>query len=249
MSDIDTAFASLEFTPAADMERASLQRRLSMTFLFPAAALPDFAGDLACGYTVQPAGGKRCAAYRTLYFDTPDFAFFHAHRCGRRRREKVRIRHYDDRKLSFFEVKQRMHALRTVKQRRPRAFGDDRLHEQDLWLVRKCTRTRGALVPQVWTQFQRLTLVSRADDERVTLDFDLRFRHLDREIALPRLAIAEVKQPRLSRRTPIMAALHRRGLRRRSFSKYCAAIVAMNPDIRHNRLRPQLDVMEAIENE
>ncbi len=249
MSDIDTAFASLDFTPAADMERASLQRRLSMTFLFPASILPDFAGDLARQYTVQPAGEVRCAAYRTLYFDTPDFEFFHAHRCGRRRREKVRIRHYDDRGLSFFEVKQRVHSLKTIKQRRTRAFGDDRLHEQDIWLVRQCAQTRGSLVPQVWTMFQRLTLVSRVDDERVTLDFNLRFSHLGREIGMPKLAIAEVKQPHLSRRTPIMAALRRRGLRRRRFSKYCAAIVAMHPDIHHNRLRPQLDVMEAIQHE
>ena len=249
MGDIDSAFASFDLTTARDTERSALQQRLTLKFLFPAAVLPELAGELAAGYTVLPAGEMRSASYRTLHFDTADLSFFHAHRCGRRRREKVRIRHYDDRKLSFFEVKQRVHELKTVKQRRPHAFGDDRLHDEDFALVRQYTHARTALFPQVWTLFRRLTLVNRVDDERVTLDFNLRFTDMHSEIGVPHVAIAEVKQAQLSRLTPAMIALHRRGFRRGRFSKYCAAIVALHPDVRHNRLLPQLRVMEAIEHE
>jgi hypothetical protein len=101
----------------------------------------------------------------------------------------------------------------------------------------------------VWTLFQRLTLVSQQDDERVTFDFNLRFSDGSREVEALHVAIAEVKQPQLSRRTPIMVALQRRAIRRGRFSKYCAAIVALHPDVRHNRLRPQLRALEAIEHE
>lgn len=243
------AFASFAFTPAQDKERSALQQRLTSKFLFPAAALPRLAGELAAGYTLLPADEKRSATYRTLHFDTEDLAFFHAHRCGRRRREKVRIRHYDDRRLSFFELKQRIHSLKTIKQRLPRAFGDDQLHADDFALVRQYTRAHGPLLPQVWTLFQRLTLVSQQDDERVTFDFNLRFSDGSREVEVLHVAIAEVKQPQLSRRTPVMVALHRRGFRRGRFSKYCAAIIALHPDVRHNRLRPQLRALEAIEHE
>ena len=246
MSDIDAAFATFDLTPALDTERFALQQRLTMKFLFPASILPDIAEDLADAYTLLPAGERRSATYRTLHFDTPDFALFHAHRRGRRRREKVRIRHYDDRNLSFFEVKQRIHALKTIKQRRQHGFGDNRLQAEDFELIRRYTRIHGRLYPQVWTLFQRLTLVSREDQERVTFDFDLRFSDVHREVAVPHVAIAEVKQPQLSRRSPIMAALHRRGVRRGRFSKYCAAVVALHPDLRHNRLRPELRAMEAI---
>jgi hypothetical protein len=249
MRAIDTAFASFALTPAGDMARSALQQRLTVKFLLPANALARLASELAAGYTLLPAGTERSATYRSLHFDTRDLAFFHAHRSGHRRREKVRIRHYDDRKLSYFEVKQRIHALKTIKLRRQRAFGDNELHPEDFALARENTRARGNLIPQVWTLFQRLTLVSLNADERVTFDFNLRFSDGNKELARPQVAIAEVKQPQLCRRTPVMVALRQMGFRPGRFSKYCAAIVALHPDVRHNRLRPQLRAMEAIEHE
>lgn len=247
MMDVDAVFESFAPTPAEAAERSALQQRLTLKFLLPAAVIPQIAAELASGYTLLRAGGKRSASYRTLHFDTEDLRFFHAHRRGFRRREKVRIRHYDDRKLSFFEVKQRIHSLKSVKQRRQRPFGDDTLYADDLALSVQHTGAHGRLLPQAWTLFRRLTLISRQADERATFDFDLRFSDGTREIAIPQLVVAEVKQLRLNRRSPVMLALRRRGFRPGRFSKYCAAIVALHPGIRHNRLRPQLRVLKAIQ--
>lgn len=247
MAEFDAVFASFAPTPAEVAERSALQQRLTRKFLLPAAKIPLLAAELAPSYTLLRAGGKRSATYRTLHFDTEDLRFFHAHRRGFRRRQKVRIRHYDDRRLSFFEVKQRIHDLRTIKHRLQRPFGDDQLHAEDLALVDRHTGEHSHLVPQVWTLFRRLTLVSLRGDERVTFDFDLRFSDGTREVAAPQVVIAEVKQLRLSRRSPVMLALLHRGLRPSRFSKYCVAIIKLHPDVRHNRLRPQLRAMEAIE--
>jgi hypothetical protein len=246
VTDLDTAFASFAFTPAADMERSALQQRLTMKFLLPVAALAHLASELAPRYTLLRADEKRSASYRTLHFDTEDLAFFHSHRRGLRRRQKVRIRHYDDRRLSFFEVKQRFHGMKTVKQRRQRTYGDNELRAEDLALAGRHTGPHGGLFPHAWTLFRRLTLVSLLADERVTFDFDLRFSDGTREVGVPQVVIAEVKQGRLCRRSPVMLALRRMGFRPRRFSKYCMAMVTLHPDIRHNRLLPQLRAMEAI---
>ncbi len=247
MTDFDTVIASFSPTPIEDAERSALQQRLTTKFLLPAAVMARLASELATQYTLLLAGEKRSATYRTLHFDTEDLSFFHAHRRGRRRREKVRIRHYDDRKLSFFEVKQRIHEFKTLKQRQKRDYGDNDLHADDVALAGRLTGVQGRLFPQVWTLFRRLSLVSMQAHERVTVDFNLRFSDGNKTIDMSHIAIVEVKQPRLCRLSPIMVALRRDGFRPGRISKYCAAIAAMHPEIRQNRLRPQLRAMEAIE--
>ena len=247
MTGLDDILGGFPLTPAADLDRSALQQRLTLKFLLPTAGLADLVQELVTQYTLSPAADRRSASYRTLHFDTRDLAFFHAHRRGCRRREKVRIRHYDDRKLSFFEVKQRFTDLKTVKWRRPHSFGDNALYAEDFELVHRYTRAEGALIPQVWTLFQRLTLVNSLENERVTFDVDLRFSDGQREIEVPHAVIAEVKQSRLNRRTPILSALRHRGFRPQRFSKYCAAIVATHAAIRRNRLTPQFRAMEHIE--
>ncbi len=249
MIDLDTAFASFAPTPAAAARRSALQQRLTMKFLLPADLMPQIAGELAGTYTLLLARGKRSARYRTLNFDTEDLHFFHAHRRGYRRREKVRIRHYDDRELSFFEVKQRIHTLKSVKRRWPHAYDDNTPDAEDLALARQYTGIQARLLPQTWTLYRRLNLVSRESDERVTVDFDLRFSDGSNVVEALNVVVVEIKQPQMSRSSPAMIALRRRGFRPGKFSKYCAAIVALHPEVRHNRLRPRLRAMRAIGNE
>lgn len=244
----DLASALDLFTPTAReaADRSALQERLTTKFLASAATLPEFITGLAESYTLLYAGDQPVATYRTLHFDTEQMEFFHAHRRGYRLREKARIRHYDDRRLSYFEIKQRISDGRTVKLRRARPFGDDVLHADDLALLHHSTGMRGEILPQVWTLFNRLTLVHTVDDERATVDFNLRFRDDRQVIDLPDAVIIEVKQPRLNRRSAVMVALQRQRIRSREFSKYCAALVALRPGIRHGRLRPRLRALERI---
>ena len=167
MTDFDTAIAAFAPTPIADASRSALQERLTTKFLLPATIATGILAELTQRYTLLLAGDKRTATYRTLHFDTEDLVFFHAHRRGYRRREKARIRHYDDRRLTYFEIKLRINAEKTIKQRCVREYGDDVLHAEDLALVAQYTGIDGRLVPQVWTLFQRLTLVNVRDDEQI----------------------------------------------------------------------------------
>lgn len=58
--------------------------------------------EMAMGeYFIQEIGAKRVADYYTLYFDTSDCIMFTRHQCGKRARQKLRIRSYVDSNLSF----------------------------------------------------------------------------------------------------------------------------------------------------
>ncbi len=57
---------------------------------------------LAAEHSACCVQASKCwARYESIYLDTPDRALYHAHRCGRRPRYKVRIRHHVDRQLSL----------------------------------------------------------------------------------------------------------------------------------------------------
>lgn len=247
MTDLDSTLELFAPASTEDSARAALQERMTIKFLLPTTALSPLLREIAREYTLLFAGNNRAAMYRSLHFDTPDLAFFHAHRRGYRRRQKVRIRHYDDRKLAFFEIKQRVSEFKTVKLRRERPFGDNLLGDEDLALLCKNTPVQGPMLPQVWTIFQRLNLVNVAARERVTVDFDLQFRSDDKEVKVRNGVVVEVKQLRLNPHTPVMIALRNGGFRSGSFSKYCAAIVALHPLVRNNRLLPQLRVLERMD--
>jgi hypothetical protein len=247
MNTLDTVLGRFAPTPAEVLAVAALQRRTDTKFVTMADALAGLLEGLDEGYTLLYTADRRIAEYRTLYFDTPDLAFFHAHRRGYRRRRKVRIRHYPDRNMAFLEVKERLNAARTVKTRVEISCGDGLFKAIDLSVLGMDVNAAGPLQPQVWTNFQRITLVGREGSERVTLDSDLRFEWEVRSRQLQQCAVIEVKQAEFNRHTPVMIALRKAGIRPGSFSKYCAAMAGLYPDLRRNSLRPFLRIMERME--
>jgi len=230
--------------PSGLVQRRELSRRADSKFVVsPAealAVLPPPAGD----YAVLAAGDGLVASYRTLYFDTPSLDFFNAQRCGRRIRHKVRIRHYPDRRVTLFEVKTRRSELETAKVWREHEYGDSSMSAADRAFAEAHTGINRGLDPQVWTQFQRVTLLGVRTNERVTIDFDLEVNMGERRRYLPGVAIVEVKQWPISRSTPVMSALRMAGWRPAWASKYCAAIAFTRPDVRVNALLPGIRGLE-----
>lgn len=221
--------------------RRKLLRRTDSKFVFHAASLRELLLPLQRDYLLVSAGTRRIATYRTLYFDTPDLQCFHAHRRGRRPRHKIRLRHYPDRQLSFFEIKTKKSEVITQKVRVDVAYGVDVLTDRALELVRTHgSFLAGPLEPQLWTNFRRLTLVGTSTDERVTIDIAVRVGPAGSLVDLEHVAIAEVKQDGLRGRTPVMSVLRAAGLRPASASKYCTAIALTREGVRLNRLLPAL---------
>lgn len=232
-------------TPALVAGRR-MERRIESKFPMPAAAaealLPALKGD----YAVLPAGGVLVAAYQSLYFDTIDLEFFHAHRRGRRVRHKVRIRHYPDRQVSFLEVKVRHGEGATWKVRREREFGNCQLDPGDLAFIRSHGAARRELVPQAWIDYRRITLLNARTAERVTIDLELQLSRGGRQRSLRDVAVVEVKQLQLDRDTAVMRALRGAGRRNGWVSKYCAGVALTSPEVRANRLLVGLRALTAV---
>ncbi len=222
-----------------------LQRRSDLKFILSPSEAADLLPDLEGEYARLAAGNNGpVATYRTLYFDTPELDFFHAHRRGRRVRHKVRIRHYPDRRLSLFEVKTRRSDLETRKVWSEREYDDDVLRPEDQRFVRTQTGIDRDVLPQAWTCFRRATLLGRSVRERVTVDFDIEVTGNGRSKILDGIAIVEVKQWPLVPGSRVMSALRSAGRRPGWVSKYCAAIAFTRRDVRLNALLPGLRALE-----
>jgi hypothetical protein len=230
--------------PELLVERKLLHRTDSK-FVFRVDALAEILMQLRGDYAVVHAGTRCLATYHTLYFDTPELQCFHAHRRGRRPRHKVRLRHYPDRRVSYFEIKTKKSEFVTQKVRADVEYGIDTLPDRATDLVRAHGPSlTGPLEPQLWTDFHRLTLVGLRSDERITFDLDLRVGHTGSLFAINGVAIAEVKQSAFCAQTPVMLALRSAGLRPTSASKYCTAMALTREGLRLNRLLPSLRLIE-----
>lgn len=250
-------FAALlaRFAPIslAEMSQVALQDRTDTKFVLREEQFYNALATLPHSYRVLDIRGVRLNSYRTLYFDTAGFALFQQHHAGRRDRYKVRTRSYVDSHLSFLEVKHKVRQNRTVKNRiatpglltwvtpEAGAFLNDYLPFDP-----------EALEPKLWNEYTRITLVSKRDCERLTLDLRLRFTGYEdtfaagRSLDLPGLAIAEVKQDGLNRGSAFVSRMREMGVRPTGFSKYCAGVAMLFEDVKHNNFKPKMRLVEKL---
>lgn len=186
--------------------------------------------------------GQRTFRYESVYFDSPELAAFRAHMQQRRRRYKVRSRHYVDSGLQTFEVKLKGRRGETIKHQLPyddhdltqvtaraREFLTDRLGEAYPRLEVP------ELAPVLSNRYQRMTLA--AGGERMTVDFDLHYADADSDVVGldPGHVIIESKCER-----GLGAAdreLRRLGVRPVTCSKYCVGVGLLRDDVKVNDLR------------
>jgi len=228
-------------------EQRELLRRVDTKYVCRHATAVDVLADLASDYAALPVPSGNVARYCSLYFDTPDLLCYHDHRRGRRPRQKVRIRHYPDRSLSFLEVKIKRNETVTDKRRIALGFGDEELDARAKSFLRTCGIAADDYRPILRIGFRRLSLVGIRTCERVTIDCELDAERLGGGYkSFGELVVVEVKQSPFCVRTPIMRALSRVGLRAQAMSKYTIATALMRPELRKNRLLPDVRAIEGM---
>jgi hypothetical protein len=225
---------------------ADLQRRFDAKYLVEVAQLPALIEALGPRMRALEVDGARSAPYHTVYFDTPDLLTYRDHLQRRRRRFKVRTRHYGDPAGAMLEVKLKGPAARTLKYRLPHPgpsideLGPDALAFVEGILAGEYGwHAPEGLAPTLVTRFDRTTLADLDVTERVTIDRNLRVEVDGHEVLLGGAhAVLEVKAP--TPRGHATAALLELGRRPRSLSKYCLAVVALRPEVRGNPWLPTL---------
>ena len=151
------------------MDAVKLMNRTDTKFVFPLTTLIKILPKLVEHYRVLEINGVRLNAYRSLYFDTEDFQFYHQHHNGKTNRNKVRFREYIDSGLSFLEVKRKNNKGETIKKRIKVKKITESLDDSNLDFVNKVIGSKMPLKPQHWNKFRRITFVNKRRKERLTI--------------------------------------------------------------------------------
>jgi hypothetical protein len=233
------------------MSGIKLMNRTDTKFVATAAQLHGFLLAVKGKYFIQEINGKRIASYHTTYFDTPDYQMYRMHHCGRKVREKIRVRTYMDSDDTFLEVKNKNNHGRTKKKRIPIQGVDKIASELDTitpFMAKHAWYAINEVSPVIENWFNRITLVNYGKTERLTIDFNLKFHHLKSGMhdKLQRVAIIELKRDG-NVPSPALALLRDLRIKRSGFSKYCIGSARTNKLLKSNNFKERLTMIDKYE--
>ncbi len=232
--------AAFEPVSLAGLDKVKLMNRVDSKYVFHRKHLDEILTEVAPHYAVLEIAEKRLFDYASLYFDTPDYELYRHHHMGKPNRVKLRYREYIDTGDVFFEVKKKIKGMRTDKYRvREEAIINGFTAKGEGLMERLKVNALG-MEGKVWIYYQRITLAAHASEERVTIDLNMRFKDQNGEIGFEDLVIAEVKQARLSRHSPIVVAMHGRRIQDFRVSKYSLAVAMLVPGIKTHAFKSKI---------
>lgn len=231
-----------DFAPISlhEMDGVALQFRMDTKYLFNQARLEELFAVLQHGYRMLDIDGARGVDYETRYFDTRGLKHYFDHHNGRTFRSKIRARRYGGSGLCVLEVKRRTGRGGTDKRRTPLPALPEVLDATQQEFAALHSGCPEPLFPVLGNTFHRLTLVHRERLERITIDTAIQFVHHGREVVLPGLVVAELKEARSGHGSPFAAAMRRWAVPPTSFSKYCIGTALTDPSLKRNAFKPIL---------
>ena len=216
----------------------SLMERIDKKYIMHMDELPEMIKELWDDYYVLNIQDKQVFSYDNVYMDTKDYAFYMQHQNGHKPRTKVRSRYYIDSNLAFFEFKQKSDDV-TRKFRYQYEVENHWVMNNEMikffeWLYSSFYNVtpKELIFPSLWTRYRRCTLCSKANDERITIDFDITLRDLRSkgkkvklpEIKLNNLVIVESKSTHINCNSH--TTLANMGIEAsKKCSKYCMAMI------------------------
>jgi hypothetical protein len=223
-----------------EVQKASLMRRKDSKYILNVLTLPSILSKVKSYYRVLAIEGKRSHAYCTHYYDTPDLEMYHLHHRGMANRHKVRFRKYITSDLHFLEVKTKNSKGITLKNRiRTSGMDASILTTEEEFLLTHIPYQPASMIPVLENQFNRITLVSLDQSERITLDHGLQFISflVGRRLELPGVAIAEIKYENLLSGSPFNNVLREHHIAPLRFSKYAIGAALLDSGLKQNRFK------------
>ncbi len=234
------------------MNGVELMDRTDIKYVFSIDKLSYVLGRAIKNYNILVVKNQRVHVYNNQYFDTDDYQMYSSHHRGQLNRYKIRYRNYKVSNIAFLEIKFKTNKRRTIKKRIRNTFSTNINEESTSFIERNSPYKINDLTPVLTNDFQRITLVHKTEKERVTLDFHMSYTcntaGTKKTHALPRLAIAEVKRKGYSNSSDFITILRSAGIRQSSMSKYCIGAALLNNDLKQNRFKPKLTLIDNIHN-
>ncbi len=239
---------SFETITLEEMDRVKLMDRTDQKFNFNIALLPELLEKVKDTYRVLEVAGIKMSRYETLYFDTPEFDLYRQHHNGRTNRYKIRLRRYVESDLNFFEIKFKNNKGRTIKKRVKKSNINPDLAGSSQDLLHKTSGMSAENIEaKLWINYNRITLVNRFEEERVTIDLDLEVKNDTGVVDFSGLVIVEAKQSKPTD-TAFVKGLKELHIREGGTSKYCLAVSKLIPAIKKNNFKPAINQIEKIIN-
>jgi hypothetical protein len=142
--------------------------------------------------------------------------------------------------IGFLEVKFKNNKGRTIKTRiSQKDVPFTWQEESETFLNKMLPFQPRTLVPVIWINYSRLTLVNKNSPERLTIDLGLEFKKNKYSQKLDKLVIAEVKQEK-RRASPFMDVMKKYHIREGSISKYCMGIAFTCNEVKKNNFKSKL---------
>jgi hypothetical protein len=229
-----------------------LMNRVELKYIFETSKLEELVNLLGNHYHVLEINNMRILPYSSTYFDTSDSLFYYQHVRGKLSRHKMRYRRYEATAESFLEIKKKTNKGRTVKWRIENELLSGSFDTVASRFIQKHLPVSSTLVKPVLTnQFTRITLAGFELKERITLDFNLSFSDPvnKQEIALPYLAIVELKKEGASDGSQFKSLIKQMNIYPTGFSKYCIGRALLSDTLKTNTLKPKLLLLNKLENE
>ncbi len=203
-------------------------------------------------YYIQEINGIRLASYHTTYFDTENNEMYVMHHNGKLVREKIRVRTYEDTKITFLEVKNKNNHKRTSKKRIEVKAVDSLAEEQERvipFLGKHAWYDLDEIKPVIENRFNRITLVNFGKTERLTIDFNLRFHNFlsGEKRELQHITIIELKRDG-NVFSPSLDIFRKLRIKRSGFSKYCMGCALTNKSLKRNNFKERLNLIKKLEN-
>lgn len=205
----------------------------------------------AAGYMVQQIDGQSNMPYYTKYFDTQDVDMFYQHQRGKKTRQKIRVRKYEGSDTPpFVEIKKKNNKGRTHKKRVEMDNGLELTLYAD-FLKQHSQYEPAKLMPHIENHFYRITLVNKEMTERITIDTNLEFHNLTtgKKVSFDNIGIIEWKRDGRAGKSDFDYILKNLRIKESGFSKYCIGMAITNPNLKQNRLKPKLRMVERIKGE
>lgn len=239
-NEIEGILSDYQGISLKEVQKASLMRRKDRKYMFNFCHLPTILSLVEKDYRVLDINNLRSHNYLTHYYDTPDLDMYSMHHRGKTNRHKIRFRRYGTSDLHFLEVKKKNAKGITQKSRVKTTGMDDSIlsSEEEFLLSNSPYRPDGVdLILE--NSFNRITLVSQDQKERITLDYGLQFFNIESEkrLDLPGISIAEIKYEKHLAGSPFNIALKELHIPPQRFSKYAIGAALLNPDLKQNRFK------------
>lgn len=232
------------------MSKVSLMNRQDTKYVFSEQKLPAVLKKLSAYYKILEIDQLRLMSYSNVYFDTDDFRFYTNHHNGKLNRFKIRNRRYDDSDLAFCEVKFKSNKSRTQKQRQEISELLNTYESSKIEVLENNSPVKiEELKAKLFMRFDRITLVHKNYKDRCTIDINLVSNTTESEFEFKNVVIAEIKQDKFTPQCDFNLVLKSEGIYPKKFSKYCMSAALLYKNLKANRFKPRILMLNKILNE